>query len=266
MAYAIINIVDSMSSGVSVVLLAVQLALNLSDVALKGDERYDVMQISGDISNYNIPPDSVGGFLDSMIEMVNSKIGSSLGDKKETVITSLEACKITATFDTRQTMSVVNTVNTGGEGKYYTWMYYFRKQGTDVSCQMLQAAFNCKMGSPYIIVHNHRDGVFGTTDYDEKIDLPAVVTVRAATIELSFALGPMVTNKNMADTPIIKSLIEGAKALPKDALTRVDSIDASRSTRQLSRSVSVEPSSSIIELSGSYKTTATNTDWEFAYY
>ena len=255
-----------MTSGVSVVLLAVQLALNLSDVALKGDERFDVVQISGDISNYNVPPDSVDGFLDSMIDMVNSKIGDSLGDKKDTVTTSLEACKIAATFDTRQTMSVVNTVNTGGDGKYYAWMYYFRKQGTDVSCQMLQAAYNCKMGSPYIIVHNHRDGVFGTTDYDEKIDLPAVVTVRAATIQLSFALGPMVTNKNMAETPIIKSLVEGAKALPKDALTSVDSIDASRSMQRMSRSVYGGPSSSIIQLSGSYKTTATNTDWEFVYY
>ena len=63
-----------------------------------------------------------------------------------------------------------------------------------------------------------------------------------------------------------KSLVEGAKALPKDALTSVDSIDASRSAQRMSRSVYGGPSSSIIQLSGSYKTTATNTDWEFVYY
>lgn len=253
-----------MSSGVSVILLAVQLALDLTDPSLRGDERFDVMSVSGDTSSYQVDVNLINEFFDSLMESVNGKVGDRLGARKSTVYTSLMAGKAAAKFDANQSLSVVNNANTGADGNMYCWMYYFKRSGNYVMCQTISAGFRVTLGQPYVIVHNHKENVFGSTEWDEKLDLPAVVTVRAATVELSLALKPMVTNPETAGTPILKGLIEGAKALPKDAMKDVDSLDESRSVQAREAYGDLEPP--VIQLSGSYTTPRTNTEWEFAYY
>lgn len=252
-----------MSSGVSVILLAVQLALDLTDPSLRGDERFDVMAVSGDTSSYQVDPSLINEFFDSLMANVNSKLGDRLGDRKQTVYTSLMAGKIAAQFDANQSMSVVNTANLGADGNLYAWMYYFKRSGNYIMCQTTSAGFHVTLGQPYVIVHNHKENVFGSTEWDEKLDLPAVVTVRAATVELSLALKPMVTNPETAATPILKGLIAGAKALPRDAIKDVDTVEESRSVKSRAAYGAVP---SVIELRGSYTTPRTNTDWEFVYY
>ena len=254
-------------ASVSILLLAAQLAMKLSSTSLTGGEQWKSLDTLSKLTRSYVDPDRLDTFFDRMTTQVRDQMGNALGSQKDAVLTSLAACRITATYDTRQSLSVVNVANVNGDGKYFVWLYHFRKAGKDIYCEHVTVRFNVQLDKPYTLVHNRHDSFFGSTEVTEKIEFDDVVTVNVMVMNIAWAIRPFIDGEIEAPSVLLNGLKEGAKQLDKDAFQNQSQEAQAVADQSRSEQKKLGSQRCGFELKLRYNLEQeANTDWEFVYY
>ena len=254
-------------ASVSILLLATQLAMKLSSTPLTGGEQWKSMETLSKLEEMYIVPDRIDEFFNNQKEKVSTQMGNALGSQKDAVLTSLEACRITSTYDTRQSLSVVNVANVNGDGKYFVWLYHFRKAGKDIYCEQVTVCFNVQLDKPYTVVHNRHDSFFGSTEVTERIEFDAVVTTNVMVANIAWAIRPFLDGEIGAPSVLINGLKEGAKQLDKDAVEKQSQEVQAVAEQAHAEQQKLGSQRCGFELKLKYNWQQEgNTDWDFEYY